>query len=181
MERVEQVFYRPLEAGERFDGQVPRGFELREIDHADDAMVRAVGELTVRCFAPPHVGWVAAGDPPPEREVDLSARGVRRACAVTLGVFTEGEGRLVGTGGIEFSVGVYGVGGGLYAAVVDPAFRRLGVQRALLMERMAAAVQRKARVVMVGSDPAGPTERNARRLGFEVAYTKAVMVRPLTG
>ena len=177
VQRMEQVLFRPLVTGERFDTAAPAGMVVCEIEHGDDRAVREVGELTMRCFTPPHVAWVAAGEEPPEREVRLSARGVRRACAVTLGVYAEG--RLVGTGGIEFSENVLGVTGGLYAAVVDPAFRKQGVQRTLLMGRMAAAVARGASVVMVGSDPGGPTERNARRVGFEAAYTKVMMTRPV--
>jgi hypothetical protein len=47
--------------------------------------------------------------------------------------------------------------------------------------RMNAAADRGAKVATIGSKPGIPTERNVRRMGFSVAYTQPVMVRPGAG
>jgi GNAT superfamily N-acetyltransferase len=60
-----------------------------------------------------------------------------------------------------------------------PAFRRRGIQQALIARRLAAA--RGCILATISSKPGIPTERNAMRLGFTMAYTKVIVVRPGPG
>ncbi len=69
----------------------------------------------------------------------------------------------------------------LFALAVLPAYRRRGVQQALIAARLRAAAEAGATVVTISALPGVATERNARRMGFQVAYTKVVLVRPGAG
>lgn len=60
------------------------------------------------------------------------------------------------------------------------AFRRRGIQQALLVARLQQAQALGATIAVIDSTPGIPTERNARRLGFEGAYTKVTLTRPFT-
>ena len=50
-----------------------------------------------------------------------------------------------------------------------------------MIERLAALTLAGCRYACVHSEPQVATGRNAMRLGFQVAYTKAIMVRPRLG
>jgi GNAT superfamily N-acetyltransferase len=62
-----------------------------------------------------------------------------------------------------------------------PTFRGRGIQQALIVARLAAARERGCVLTTIGSRPGMSTERNAIRLGFRVAYTKVIVVRPGVG
>ncbi|MCA9581910.1 MAG: hypothetical protein KC416_08945 [Myxococcales bacterium] len=66
----------------------------------------------------------------------------------------------------------------LFGASVLPTFQRRGIQGALIRARLTEAARRGAPRAIIQSTPGIPTERNAGRAGFRVAYTKAEMVRP---
>lgn len=63
------------------------------------------------------------------------------------------------------------------AAATRPRFRRRGVHRALLTRRLADAADRGARFTVYACDPGSDSQRNARRAGYQVAYTRAIMLR----
>ena len=71
--------------------------------------------------------------------------------------------------------------GALFGMTTLEAFRKRGLQRALMIARLAAAQQSRCKYVTIGSKPDSPTGRNAMRLGFQVAYTKAILIRPGPG
>ncbi len=75
-------------------------------------------------------------------------------------------------------------GGGMYAhgSVVElggastrPAFRRKGIQRALIEARLAAARRQGCDLALVLTDPGSDSQRNLQRVGFALAYTLVVM------
>lgn len=57
-----------------------------------------------------------------------------------------------------------------------PAFRRRGVQAALIQARLAAARQAGNDLALALTSPGTPSQRNFERAGFRLAYTKAIMV-----
>jgi GNAT superfamily N-acetyltransferase len=61
---------------------------------------------------------------------------------------------------------------------VLPRFRRRGIQQALMAARLEHAASRGARFATIGARPGIPTNRNAMRMGFRLAYTKVVLVKP---
>ena len=71
--------------------------------------------------------------------------------------------------------------GALFGASTLENFRKRGLQRALMITRLNAARQSACKYVTIGSKPDSPTGRNALRLGFQVAYTKAILIRPGPG
>jgi len=71
--------------------------------------------------------------------------------------------------------------GALFGMTTVEKFRNRGLQRALMITRLNAAQQSNCKYVTIGSKPDSPTGRNALRLGFQVAYTKAILIRPAPG
>jgi GNAT superfamily N-acetyltransferase len=76
-------------------------------------------------------------------------------------------------------------GGGMYmheqavelgGASTRAAFRRRGVQTALVQARLAAARRAGCDLAVVGTSPGSESQRNLERAGFTLAYTKAIMV-----
>jgi len=66
----------------------------------------------------------------------------------------------------------------LFGTSVLPAFRRRGIQQALVRARLAEAKARGATLATIGSSPGEPTERNVERLGFRVVSTRLHLERP---
>jgi GNAT superfamily N-acetyltransferase len=58
-----------------------------------------------------------------------------------------------------------------------PPFRRQGVQTALLQARRAAAAAAGCDLAMTCTRPGTPSQRNVERQGFQVAYTRVVLVK----
>lgn len=67
----------------------------------------------------------------------------------------------------------------LFSGAVLPAFRRRGLQAALIAHRVRAAAEAGAEQVLIGCSPGSPTERNALRAGFQVVYTQLFLKRRL--
>jgi len=86
----------------------------------------------------------------------------------------ENDGVVVGSGGLE----VHGRRGVMIAACTHPASRGLGIQTAFMAFRMHYAAAQGVNQLSVASLPGGPTERNARRLGFEPAYSFQTLEYP---
>jgi GNAT superfamily N-acetyltransferase len=77
-------------------------------------------------------------------------------------------------------------GGGMYlheeiaefgGASTRIAYRRRGIQTALLHTRKAAARSQGCNIAMVVTDPGSNSQRNLETLGFHLAYTKVIMVK----
>jgi GNAT superfamily N-acetyltransferase len=65
----------------------------------------------------------------------------------------------------------------LFGAGTLAEFRRRGLQTRLLHERMQAAAQAGCEVAVIVTQGGSISERNAQRLGFKVAYSKATLTR----
>lgn len=81
-----------------------------------------------------------------------------------------------GGGGMYLHGGVAELGG----ASTRLAYRKRGVQAALLQQRMAAAYSLGCDLAMVMTTPGTVSQRNVQRAGFAVAYTKVTMARQIT-
>jgi GNAT superfamily N-acetyltransferase len=164
----ENVFYRMLD--EEHPAALPQGLdpkiELRQIDPADQA------EEYGHCIA---AGFTPEGKPVREADIQAYTRTALHARTSVLGAIHQG--RIVGGGAVE----VAGEISSLYAASVLPEFRRRGIQQALMAGRLSLAQDQGARLATIGAKPGISTERNALRMGFRVAYTKVVLVKPGEG
>lgn len=66
----------------------------------------------------------------------------------------------------------------LWGAVVAEPFRRRGIQRALIAHRLKQGVAEGCALAVIECEPGIPTERNAQRLGFALAYTRLAFKAP---
>lgn len=66
----------------------------------------------------------------------------------------------------------------LCGAATRPAFRRLGVQSALLARRLADAADAGCDVAVVVTQPGSISQANAIRQGYAMLYSRAVLIRP---
>jgi len=62
-------------------------------------------------------------------------------------------------------------------AATLPAYRRRGVQSALLASRLALARELGCDLAVVTTQPGSKSQGNVQRLGFELAYSRAILVR----
>ena len=99
-------------------------------------------------------------------ERDLVAAGVMQYVALR-------DGAIVGGAGIRIAEGVAQLTG----AATAPAHRRRGVQSALLAARLADAAAAGCDVAVVTTQPASRSQQNAQRQGFELLYTRAVLLK----
>lgn len=65
----------------------------------------------------------------------------------------------------------------LYGTTVVPNHRKRGIQQALIAHRLTIAKNAGSRLATISTEPGIPTERNAIRAGFSIAYTKVQVVR----
>lgn len=167
----ENVLARELPAREDLDALLvqgwPRGLELELVDARDPAALELAAELTLRGFYP-------EGEAPGPM---LEACRRTLCLAGTRALLARVDGEAVAAGSLSLGEAV----ASLMGVSTLPAFRRRGIQQALIVTRLGLARDHGCRVATVGSRPGIPTERNATRLGFAMAYTKVVLVRPEAG
>ena len=82
-------------------------------------------------------------------------------------------GQAAGAAGSSYRAGVMS----LFGTSVLPAFRRRGIQQALIAARLGRALSLRADLASITSHPGIPTERNAARLGFQLAFVRSVLVK----
>jgi ribosomal protein S18 acetylase RimI-like enzyme len=97
-------------------------------------------------------------------ERDLVAAGARHYLALVDGVPAGGASMGIQDGFAQFSAGT------------APAFRRRGVQSALLAARVADAAA-DCELALVTAQPGSRSQRNVQRRGFDLLYTRAILVR----
>jgi GNAT superfamily N-acetyltransferase len=99
-------------------------------------------------------------------ERDFVAAGIVRYIALLDGVIAGGGSYCV-TDGIAQLTG----------AATAPAHRRRGVQSALLATRLADAAAAGCDIAVVTTQPASPSQHNVQSRGFDLLYTRAVLVK----
>jgi GNAT superfamily N-acetyltransferase len=82
----------------------------------------------------------------------------------------------VPAGGASLRVDENGVAQ-LAGAATVPALRRQGVQRALLSARLAVARGAGCDLAVITTQPGTQSQANAQRHGFDLLYTRAILVR----
>lgn len=98
---------------------------------------------------------------------DLSAAaGVMRYVALR-------EGVLAGGASIRIAHGIAQLTG----AATAPAHRRRGVQAALLSARLADATATGCDIAVITTQPGSKSQQNAQRRGFDLLYTRAILVK----
>jgi GNAT superfamily N-acetyltransferase len=99
-----------------------------------------------------------------ERDL-VTAAGVVRYAAWRDGVIAGGASFRIAEGIAQFS-----------GAATAPAHRRRGIQTALLSARLADAAAAGCDIAVVTTQPGSKSQQNAQRRGFDLLYTRAVLV-----
>ena len=167
----ENVLARELLPGDELESAMPHGWppglEISLLDRGDASAVERVAEVSLRGFYP-------EGEIPPAM-LEASRATLRLPSTVSYAATIDGE--LVAAGSVYLGERV----ASLMGVSTLPAFRRRGIQQALMIRRLAAAREHGCVLATIGSRPGIPTERNAMRVGFRMAYTKVILVRPSDG
>jgi GNAT superfamily N-acetyltransferase len=99
-------------------------------------------------------------------ERDSAGAGVVRYAALHDGVLAGGAGLRITDGVAQFA-----------GAATAPAHRRRGIQAALLSARLVDATAAGCDVAVIVTQPASKSQENAQRRGFDLLYTRAVLVK----
>lgn len=134
-----------------------------EIDTWIDAVVEG--------FAHPDDVGVASHEEFPRDVVAKAERDFEKAGAVAYLAFCDGA--VAGGGGMRITDGVAQLTG----AATVPAARRRGVQAALLAKRLDDAVTAGCDLAVVTTAPGSTSQKNVQRRGFQLLYTRAVLVK----
>ncbi len=148
---------------------VPDGVVIERLEKSYATMVRAFAEANERGFA-------SAGEPVSDSVIELTIKGLLVPTNESFMARTT-AGEIIGVAASESSEGLTV----LYGATVLPTWRGRGIQRALMLTRLASAVRRESDLACVMTSPGNPTARNALRLGFAMTYTRIALRRPLGG
>jgi len=151
-----------------FERVAPPGIEVR---HSGDDEFESWLEVVADGAAHPDSQGVPWHEEFPREtylnaERDLAAASVLRYMALHNGVFAGG-------GGLRLAEGVAQLAG----AATAPAHRRLGIQTALLAARLADAKESGCGIAVVTTQPGSKSQQNAQRSGFDLLYTRAVLVK----
>jgi ribosomal protein S18 acetylase RimI-like enzyme len=129
-------------------------------------------DVTVRAFLVPDEQGVPSGETFEEEILRRVVRDFVQADGMTR-FLAEREGVPAGGGSVRVADGI----AQLCGAATLPAHRRRGVQTALLSERLAAATRAGCDLAVITTQPGSKSQENARRRGFALLYTRAVLVR----
>ncbi len=146
----------------------PPGVEIRRGNAADiDVWVDAV----VEGFAHPDDVGVPSHEDFPRDIVEKAERDFEKAGATTYVAMCDGA--VAGGGGMRLTDGVAQLTG----AATVPRYRRRGVQGALLATRLVDAAAAGCDIAVVTTAPGSTSQKNVQRSGFQLLYTRAVMVK----
>ncbi|MCA8971184.1 MAG: GNAT family N-acetyltransferase [Planctomycetes bacterium] len=140
------------------------GLEMLRVDPSHDSVVDEFVEVGTR-------GFKAPGETVLPDEIKLLRRVV--AHPRTSAWIVRFEGQTCGVTAMECAGDV----ACLFATTVTPEFRGRGIQRALMEARLRHGLDAGCRYVCIHSAAGIATERNARRLGMELCYVKAILTR----
>jgi hypothetical protein len=159
---LNNVLFRKLDPGERFP-PAPAGCEIRRSFPEEAELTGAIVE---RAFFP---------DGAPEAFQGLIAPLYQMESALAFVATIEGKPVACGTGIVIPEHRVFALCG---AGTLAPC-RKRGLQTALLQARMAAAVAAGCEYAVVVTQGGTTSQRNAERLGFQVAYSKVTVIKQL--
>ncbi len=147
---------------------LPQGIVVRRGTAAElDAWVGAI----VEGFAYPDDVGVSSHEEFPRDIVDRAERDFEKAGVVPY--LAACNGVVAGGGSIRLTDGVAQLTG----AATVPAYRRRGVQTALLATRLSYAARAGCDIAVVTTAPGSTSQKNLQRNGFHLLYTRAVLVR----
>jgi GNAT superfamily N-acetyltransferase len=166
LESFENVLGRDLAGG--FQRVMPPGVEVRLSGEDElESWLDVVAEGSVH---PDTQGVPWHEDFPREVIIGAERDGITAGAVRYAGLL---DGVLAGGATMRIAEGVAQLTG----AATAPAHRRRGVQTALLSARLAAAVAAGCDVAVITTQPGSKSQQNAQRQGFDLLYTRAVLVK----
>ena len=128
-------------------------------------------EVVTTGFAHPDEQGVATHEDFPRDIIERAERDFVDAGARTYLALLDGV--VAGGGGVRITDGV----AQLVGAATAPQHRRRGVQTALLAKRLADAAAAGCDIAVVTTAPGSKSQQNVQRQGFQLLYTRAVLVK----
>ncbi|OMB79740.1 MULTISPECIES: GNAT family N-acetyltransferase [Mycolicibacterium] len=163
LEEFENVLARPV-------GDEPAPVSDVQVRRADD--LTAWVNVVVEGFAHPDGEGPVSHEQFPADIVERAERDMEKAGATAYVALCDG----VVAGGAMMRVA--GSIAQLAGAATAPAYRRRGVQAALLATRLHEAADAGCEVAVVTTAPGSKSQHNVQRRGFQLLYTRAILVKP---
>ncbi|OCB53403.1 GNAT family acetyltransferase [Mycobacterium vulneris] len=144
-----------------------------------DVLVRRADDLTawvnvvVEGFAHPDGAGPVSHEQFPADIIERAERDMEKAGATAYVALCDGV--VAGGGMMRLAGGIAQLAG----AATAPAYRRRGVQAALLAARLAAAADAGCEIAVVTTAPGSKSQHNVQRRGFQLLYTRAILVKPV--
>jgi GNAT superfamily N-acetyltransferase len=169
-------------------GYVPGGFEnvlghpLRNVVAPSDGSMtvellsasdlETLAGVMAEGFSTPDPGGVGGDQLPPANEIRQAFMSTWRTPGFR-GYIARIDGTIVGGAVLRIDEGVAQFSG----AATLPAFRRRGVQTALLRARLADAARAGCDIGVVVTQPASKSQQNVQREGFSLLYSRQLLVK----
>lgn len=163
LEEFENVLGRPV-------GDEPAPVSDVQVRRADD--LTAWVNVVVEGFAHPDGEGPVSHEQFPADIVERAERDMEKAGATAYVALCDG----VVAGGAMMRVA--GSIAQLAGAATAPAYRRRGVQAALLATRLREAAGTGCEIAVVTTAPGSKSQHNVQRRGFQLLYTRAILVKP---
>ncbi len=143
-----------------------------EIRRSGDDEFETWLDVVVDGFANPDTQGVAPHEEFPRDVIasatrDMAAAGAARYVALHDGV-------IAGAASVRMADGIAQLTG----AATSPAHRRRGIQTAMLAARLVDAAAAGCDIAVVTTAPGSKSQENVQRRGFELLYTRAILVKP---
>jgi GNAT superfamily N-acetyltransferase len=146
----------------------PPGVEVRRCgDDEFDAWL----DVVVDGFSHPDTLGLPQHDEFPREAIERAERDLVAAGGVTC-YLALCDGFVAGGASMRMADGV-----AQFGAATAPAYRRRGVQTALLSTRFADAAAAGCEIAVVTTQPGSKSQQNVQRRGFDLLYTRAVLVK----
>ncbi|MFI6170324.1 GNAT family N-acetyltransferase [Nocardia sp. NPDC051052] len=129
-------------------------------------------DVVAESFGAPDTQGVASHEEFPRAALDNSIRDIASATGFS-GSLARIDGVPVGGASLRLADGIAQFCG----AATLPAFRRRGVQASLLSARLAAAASAGCDLAVVTTLPGSKSQQNVQKLGFQLLYARAILVR----
>ena len=146
----------------------PPGIEVRR---SGDEEFESWIDVVVDGFAHPDFQGVPSREDFPREVIAGAERDVAAAAVVRYAAWREGV--MAGGGSFRAAESIAQLTG----AATAPAHRRRGVQTALLSARLADAAAAGCDIAVVTTQPGSKSQQNVQRRGFDLLYTRAVLVK----
>ncbi|KHO27927.1 GNAT family acetyltransferase [Mycolicibacterium setense] len=163
-----------------FENVLGRPIGVEKPPQTTDIQVRRADDLdawvkvVVEGFAHPDGEGPVSHEQFPADIIERAERDMEKAGATAYIALYDGD--IAGGGMMRLTGGIAQLSG----AATAPAYRRRGVQAALLAARLAEAAAAGCEIAVVTTAPGSKSQHNVQRRGFQLLYTRAILVKPVS-